>query len=124
MACVLRQELREMLSSLQAQIHADGTDTLAARRSQAHLAEMSSLRALVDFALLALTGERTDGDERFLDAGQVRDCRDAASLAARELKMQREALENQLRSAQVPAQCACQSSASAKTLNRVVEAES
>ena len=79
---------------------------------------------LVDFALLALTGERTDGDERFLDAGQVRDCRDAASLAARELKLQREALEIQLRSAQVPAQCACQSSASAKTLNRVVEAES
>lgn len=124
MACVLRQELREMLSCLQAQIHADGSSNLAARRSQAHLAEMSALRALVAFALLALTGERTDGDARFLNGGQVRDCRDAASLAARELKTQREALEGELRSAQVPAQCAWQDSASANVLNRVVEAES
>lgn len=113
-----------MLSCLQAQIHADGSDTLAARRSQAHLAEMSSLRALVAFALLALTDERTESDGRFYSAGQIRDCRDAASLAARDLKIQRETLEAQLRAAPLPANCACSSTAGGKTLNAVVEAES
>lgn len=113
-----------MLSCLQAQIQADGSDTLAARRSQAHLAEMSSLRALVAFALLALTGERTESDGRFYSAGQIRDCRDAASLAARDLKIQRETLEAQLRAARLPTHCACLDSASGRTLNAVVEAES
>ena len=98
----LRQELRDILSTLHAQIQADGSRGLNLHRSSAHVAEMSCIRALVALAARALTGAELAEDASFMGLGQLRDARDAASLTARDMKLQRDAAEQQLAALTAP----------------------
>ena len=92
----VRQELREILSGLQAQIHADGARGLKLHRESACVAEISSIRNLLDLAYRALLGRSLPPDSSFLTLGQLRDCKDAASTTARDMKLQRDAAEARL----------------------------
>jgi hypothetical protein len=92
----LRQELRNALASLQTKIHADGSKALEAQRTQAHLAELSSMRSLLGLCLLALSGEIIREDGMFMSQGHIRDCQDTVALAARELGLMRQQAESAL----------------------------
>jgi hypothetical protein len=106
MASGLRHELRQALTALQTEILADSSRTLDTHRARAHLAELSSVRALLALCLEALTGETLEADGDFMTTGQVKDCQDAASLGARELRILREEVESQLaRAPNLPREC-------------------
>ena len=93
----LRQHLRDALASLQTRIQADGSKSLEAHRTQAHLAELSAVRSLLGLCLQALSGEIIQGrDGLFMSLGHIRDCHDATSTAARELSLMRQNAEMDL----------------------------
>ena len=92
----LRQELRDILSSLNTQIRAGGSRGLDLHRSSAHVAEISCIRSLVGLSQKALLGASLPDDDAFMQLGQIRDSHDAASLTAREMKLQRDAAEEVL----------------------------
>jgi len=96
MASDLRQALRHTLSALQSQILVDSSRAVESHRARAHMAEMSSIRALLSLCMEALTGRQLAEDEDFIQPGAIRDSQDAASFAARELRLLREDAEAQV----------------------------
>ena len=123
MASGLRQELRATLSVLQTQIHADSQQGVEMHRAQAHLAELSGVRALLTLCLRALTGEKLLPDDSFLSHGAAMDRHDATSFAARELFLLREDVEQQLDELKLKADLEL-GGATEQTLRAVLEAES
>lgn len=102
----LRQELRHLLCDLQTELHADSGASVRFHRTQAYLAELSSVRNLLELSLRALTGEQLPPDDRFLHFGAIRDAQDAASCSARELLLLREDAEQRCGSLDAPTRAA------------------
>jgi hypothetical protein len=91
---MLRQELRRALGSMEVALHTDSAPALQAHRANASAAELSCVRQLLALCADAFTGDAIlDDDCRFRSIGAIRDAQDAASFAARELMVLREAAE-------------------------------
>ena len=75
-----------MLSSLHSHLREDSHENVEIHRNRCHLAEISSIRLLLEFVHTALTGEVIQSDTSFMDSGQIRDTKDYVQLSIKDLE--------------------------------------